>query len=244
MNAKTLENLVSFRSVRGIDVVKDLIFRKISYQFTIIKRKDRIDSFKEKISSLSEKNDIFIIEAQAAKEYWYYFSKLISNNSNWYGRNPHNNDPINQLLDIGYHYLVNEITKNFKEIDLPFELGLLHIAQSKKSKPLVYDFIEWLRPIIVDKVLLSYIRKKKIKLIKLNKKDIGIFINKIKNELEKPYYNKKLGYCISLRFWIRINLLNLLSAINSDELPEWDFPSLRHESRCKKIKPRQTSRCR
>jgi CRISPR-associated endonuclease Cas1 len=147
--------------------MKDIIITKISYQFKIFKRKDRVNFYKEKIIKLSKKEDIFIIEAQAAKEYWFSFNRLISTKVDWYGRNPHNHDPVNQLLDIGYHYLTNEVSKIFDEIDLPYELGLLHKAQSKKSKPLVYDFIEWLRPIMVDRVLLVYLKKKKLRYKKI-----------------------------------------------------------------------------
>ena len=142
------------------------------------------------------------------------------------------------MLDIGYHFLLEVILKIFGEIELPCELGLLHRAQSRNAKPLVYDYMEWLRPIVVDRVLLTVLRKKKNKFEKINKKDISVFINKLKEQLNKTYYNKNLGYCIKLEFWIKLNALNLLYGINHNSIPIWNFPSLRHESRCKNKKLR------
>lgn len=233
MNAKILERIISFRTTHGIEVVKEIIYRKIFYQFSIVNKKEKIIFYKEKLENIKDKEDIFIVEALAAREYWNYFKTLTSARCDWYGRKPHNNDPINKLLDVGYHFLVGIITKIFNEINLPYELGLLHTAQSQNSRPLVYDYMEWLRPIVVDRALLVIIRKKKNRLTEISQLDIAIFINKLKKEMSKYYFNKELGYCITLEYWIRLNALNLMSSINHNKYPKLSFPSLRHESRCK-----------
>src|SRR3989344_4322482 len=237
INAKTLEKIVTFRATYGLEVVKEIIMRKIFYQFYIISKKDRSNFYKERIYKSIEVKQLFVIEALAGREYWNNFKKLTLNKCVWYGRKPHNNDPINKLLDIGYHHLVEVIKKIFDDIDLPYELGLLHKAQNQNSKPLIYDFMEWLRPITVDRVLFITIKKERKILEKISQKDIAIFVNKIKQQLDRTFYHKKLGYCITLKYWIRLNALGLLSQINHNEFQKFYFPSLRHESRCKKKNP-------
>jgi CRISPR-associated endonuclease Cas1 len=236
MNSKILERIITFRSVHGENVMREIIYRKIFYQFSLVKRKDRIIFYREKLDTIKDIKDIFLIEAMSAREYWNDFENLTRDKCQWYGRKPHHEDVINKLLDVGYHYLGGIISKIFEDINLPSELGLLHRAQSKSSKPLIYDFIEWVRPLVVDQTLFILLRKKKKKVVKVSPKDIAIFINKIKKQLKRQYFNKHLGYCITLEFWIRLNALNLMSGINHNILPRWNFLSLRHESRCKNKK--------
>lgn len=241
MNAKTLERIVHFRFDMGKDVIKEIMYRKISYQFSLIGKKARLAFYRERLSKVEAVEDIFIVEALAAREYWSYFKTLVSKKCDWKSRSPRAYDPVNKLFDIGYHHLTQVIAKTFEDIGLPYELGLLHKAQSKSSKPLVYDFMEWLRPIVVDRSVLVFLRKKKRKFEKITPRDIGLFINMIKNRFAQPHYHKKLGYCVSLEYWMRLNALSLLSAINHHCKPSWKFPSLRHESRCKNKKPQTTS---
>jgi CRISPR-associated endonuclease Cas1 len=234
MNAKTLERIIGFRSYRGIEVMKEIISWKIFYQFSIVRKEiKKFNIIEERLENTNRKEDIFIIEAIAAKEYWKSYKEYISKKYKWNGRLPKNVDPVNKLLDIGYHYLTGVVSKTFEAIELPYELGLLHKAQSRKAKPLVYDFMEWLRPVVVDRSVLIFLGKKKLRVEKLTHRDIGLFINLLKKQLTRTYYHKNLGYCITLEYWIRLNSLSLLYAINHKKYPSWKFPSLRHESRCK-----------
>jgi CRISPR-associated endonuclease Cas1 len=238
MNAKLLERIIIFRFKFGIDTVKQIIEQKIHYQCSIVRQSAKGKLFCKKLESVSNPKEIFIIEALSARFYWSKYYQLLGSRFVWNGRSPHNHDPINNLLDIGYHFLVNELSKIFKDADIPYEIGLLHKAQSKNAKPLVYDFMEWLRPVVVDRVVLSFLHKKKKTDIILNKKVVGKFIVLLKREFDRLYFNKELGYCVTLKFWTRLNVLHLITAINHGHAIQWHFPSLRHETRCKTTKPR------
>jgi CRISPR-associated endonuclease Cas1 len=233
MNSRILEKIIAFRSTCGTEVIKELITKKISYQFLITNRMDRTRFYLDKVIKIDEKSNILILEALAAREYWKYFKVLIERRCDWKGRKPHGKDCANILLDIGYHYLVGVLTKEFDEIDLPYQLGILHVAQSKSAKPLIYDYMEWIRPILVDQTLLSFIRKKKKKIDTITPKDIAVFIIMLKTRLNRKYYHKQLRYCITLDYWIKLNAISLMSAINHQKYPSWSFPSMRHESRCR-----------
>lgn len=238
MNSKTLERIVCFRTQKSLDVIKEVISWKIFYQFCIVKKpRNESKDFEERLNAVTRIDDIFLLEALAARQYWISYKKIIHEKYKWDGRCPKKHDPVNDLLDIGYHYLMGIVSRIFEEIELPYELGFLHKAQSRKAKPLVYDFVEWLRPIIVDKSVLIYLRKKKLRIEKLTPRDIGLFVNLLKRQLIRLYYHKGLGYCITLEYWIRLNCLSLLHGINHNTYPSWNFPSLRHETRCKKNPP-------
>lgn len=237
MNSRTLEKIISYRTHFSCELMKEILRWKIFYQLSLINKKNSISFYEQKFKGVKDNHDLFIIEALAAREYWAGFNKLISGKCEWEGRHPHQDDPVNKLLDVGYHYLVGILLKIFTQLDLPYELGFLHKAQFKSSKPLIYDFMEWIRSLVVDKTLLTFLRKKKKIVKKVSSKDIAIFVNSIKKNISKLYFNRHLGYCITLEFWIRLNTLNLQSGINHHIYPQWNFPSLRYESRCKNKKP-------
>lgn len=137
------------------------------------------------------------------------------------------------LLDIGYHFLSNEILKIFNKVDIPTELGFFHKAQSKNSHPLVYDFIEIFRPVVVDRTVIHLLNKKKKKLEKLSEKDIKHFVYSLKKQFEIKFYNKKLKYCVTLNYWIELLLLNFENCIYKNKIYKPNFPSIRNENRCK-----------
>ncbi len=94
----------------------------------------------------------------------------------WKGRYSHANDPVNKLLDISYHFLFLKERHLCTEIDFPTEIGFFHKAQSKNAMPFVYDFVEWIRSILIDKTLMLFLRKKKNKLVEVKEKDIKRFL--------------------------------------------------------------------
>lgn len=121
-----------------------------------------------------------------------------------------------------------------RKLYVPTELGFFHKAQSGKAHPLVYDFIEWMRPLVVDRTIINIIRKKKRRIDKIDKKFIAYFIFKIKKEFDREYYHKKLHYCITLDYWNDLILLSFIKSVNQKNVFKPLFPSLRHETRCKK----------
>jgi CRISPR-associated endonuclease Cas1 len=236
MNAKFLEKMILFRKEHGLDFTKTILGQKITYQFSILNLRDASFPFIKKLNKCNSIQNCLLIEAQAAKVYWKSFGKEIDSKIDWKSRRPRQKDVCNRLLDIGYRFLANKTLKLFEKIDLASELGVFHKAQSKSASPLVYDFIEWLRPIVVDRVVLKFLRRKKKELHELKSKDIKYFIHLIKLEYERPYYSRELKYCISLDYWIRMVALKLMKSVNKDVDFSPSFPSLRNETRCNKQK--------
>ncbi len=233
-NAKWLEKVVDYRTVYGLGVVKEIISQKIKYQFDIIKSKKLAKAYINKIKTEKDSKTLLLIEARAAKQFWKIFGGQINGKTFWFSRNLHHDDVVNKLLDVGYHFLVQKVAKIFEEHDVPYEIGFLHKAQSKNAKPLVYDFIEWLRPIIVDATLLKFLHRKKKLFEHLDKKSIPHFIFEIKKSCKKSFYHKHLKYCVTLDYWISLNVLAMRSAVTENRRPKFYFPSLRHETRCRK----------
>jgi CRISPR-associated endonuclease Cas1 len=238
MNAKLLERLLGYREKHRTEFTKTIISQKIEHQFTTLGERVKFFKYEKSISDCDNTEGILLIEARAAKEYWKIFGSKIclGGKIEWNGRKAHNKDIANQLLDIGYHYLVQKISKVFIELNIPTELGFFHKAQSASSFLLVYDFMEWIRPIVVDEVLLKMVHKKKKSIEIVNKKLISNFIFRVKKEFEQKYYHKKLGYCVTLDYWIKLLVLNFEESVNKGKPYRPAFPSLRHETRCKTCK--------
>jgi CRISPR-associated endonuclease Cas1 len=232
MNAKFLERFITYRENHGIDIAKTILSQKIKYQFSILNQRKSADSFLREISSTKEMQNILLVEARAARSYWSKFHISLNDKAEWSGRMPHQKDAVNKLLDIGYHSLAQRIFDICEAIRLPTELGIFHKAQSAKARPLVYDFMEIMRPIMVDDVLLKMLHKKKRPIEEINEM-IPSFVYRIKKKGKTLYFHKELGYCITLDYWMRLLLLGFMGAVYTDNAYHPIFPSIRHESRCK-----------
>ncbi len=239
MNALLLERFTRFREQYGLETTKILLLQKIRYQFSVIGKKELSATFLKQIIYAKTINILLLTEARAAKTYWSTYGKQTASHILWHSRKPYAPDPYNKLLDIGYHFITGWLVKLFTELNIPTELGFFHRAQSAQAHPLVYDFMEWLRPILVDKIVYLFFKKKKKKVSSVSEKDIGRVVSIIKTALERRYYHKKLGYCITLAYWIKLTVLELEKSIRYNKPFNSIFPSLRHETRCKKIAPRK-----
>ena len=233
-NAKFLERFVSYREPQAIHFAKMLLSQKIKYQFAVIRQNRIGKQYLDEISQTNALSLLILIEARAARRYWKYFGNAIYGKADWNGRIPHAHDSANALLDIGYHYLAGKIIKECDALYIPTELGIFHKAQSRNAHPLAYDFMEWLRPFLVDRTLMKIIRKKKKKISEIDQKAIAYFLSAVKKEFDIRYYHKKLRYCVTLNFWIRLMLLEMMKSVYRGIPYAPLFPSLRHETRCKK----------
>lgn len=239
MNARLLEKLIIYRQTQGLACAKTLLAQKIKYQCAVLgARKDSM-VFVDQVKHASDIASLLLIEARAARLYWKKIGKKIQAKAVWFGRQAGRKDPVNQLLDIGYHYLTQKTINICQEINLPTELGIFHKAQGPKVHPLVYDFIEPWRPIMVDEVLLKVIGKKKQPIDTVDGKLIAYFIVRIKKKAEAHFFHKQLDYCITLDYWVRLLLLAFMSCVHLGKQYRPIFPSLRHESRCQKKPPRE-----
>ena len=231
MNARFLEKISSYRnSPEAIETMRIILNEKIKRQMQLISE----NSNPWIIPPETPFREFMLYEARAAHHYWNTWKQKLGGKVNFPGRNRQSNDPVNTLLNVGYHFLVQSIKKDAGKIDMPVELGILHIAQSKKSEPLIYDLMEWLRPLIVDSIVYTHFSKKKKPVIKIKIYDIPKMILKMKKQLYKKFYHAERSCCLKLSYWIRLYLLSFRGAVTEKKIATFHFPPLRHDSRCSK----------
>jgi CRISPR-associated endonuclease Cas1 len=228
VNAKWVEKIIGYKETPlTFLLIQKILQEKIERQFWFIKK-----PLSEKILLTQSNQEILLIEARCAKNYWHFWKTRLNSTIHFPGRIQHGTDPVNHLLDIGYHFLNQHIQKTCEELDIPTEIGFLHKAQNKDSHPLVYDVMEWLRPYIVDHVVFSYVHKKKKPNTTITQKDIAIVVSKIQKRLEEKVYHKERKVCIHRKYWIKLYLLEIRNAVSEKREAYFVFPPKRHDTRC------------
>jgi CRISPR-associated endonuclease Cas1 len=201
------------------------------YRQGLLLKKYKSLPFLEKSYPKKTIQDLFLIEARAAKYFWSKFNTLLPK-AYFDGRKPHSGEIANQLLDIGYHHLAGKVKKILVKYNIPTELALLHKASSMKSEPLVYDLMEMFRADVVDAEVLRFLRSKKKIIKEVSGKVIPIFLNRINKRCERLYYLKVFETCRSYSYYMELQNLRFIKAINSKEVfKPIDLPN-RHENRC------------
>lgn len=240
MNAKWLEQFVIYReSELGKKAIFKIVSDKIFYQdhnLIVLKSTLRIKTIKNN-DDLKDIQKILLYEARSARTYWITIRKELSSKLFFPKRKPRGSDPGNKLFDIGYHTLINYIQKRCVELDIPTELGLFHRAQSQNSHPLVYDVMEWLRPFLVDSVIITWIHKKKKPLVQISQKDTAYLVYLINKKLAKNYFHQKRKSCVPLSYWIDLYLLEFRNTVSEQREFNPVYPPLRHDTRCPNKKP-------
>ncbi len=221
MNAKWLEKFTEYRKTKkGYAISRTILNEKIIRQGHLFRQDFSLNI----IPPSSDPNLFFIYEAHAAKKYWSFWKKEFKEPYGFSGRKIHGKDTLNRLLDIGYHFLTGYLVTLCSELDIPTELGILHKATSRKSKPLVYDLIEWMRPLIIDETLFHFLKKKK-KPIESLEKEIPKFIGSCKKKFAKHYFHKNRHNCITLEYFIKLFLLEFRGSVSKNN-PPLSFSSL------------------
>lgn len=185
---------------------------------------------------------ILLYEARAARYYWKKFSLLLPAWCNFPGRKARRQDIVNTLLDLGYHNLTYQVINIFKKYDIAAVPALLHVARHSKGAPLAYDLVEMFRADIVETQVLKFLRQKKRPLKTLRPKDIAIFLARINRGLEHKYFIKQFGYCQAYKYYMELQVLTFVKAVNHKTIFIPLRLPTRHESRCIycSIKPPET----
>jgi CRISPR-associated protein Cas1 len=105
-------------------------------------------------------------EGQAAKEYFGVFDNLVLQNKNDFKFNGRNRRPpldrTNALLSFVYTLLAHECSSALETVGLDPYFGFLH--QLRPGRPsLALDLMEELRPVLVDRFVLSLINTRQVK---------------------------------------------------------------------------------
>lgn len=211
---------------------KQLVGLKIQRQHVLLNKYKRklVLPDTENATTLQQ---VLLLEARAAKEFWRGFSDLLLPHFNFPGRRPRADDVVNILLDVGYHHLATVVKKMLKEHSIPTDMGLLHVARNADSAPLVYDLMEIFRADVVDAEVLRFLRLKKKGIQVLEQKDIAHFLHEVNERLERKYYLRVFNGCQTYRYYMELQILKFIKAVNHNEVFEPLHLPTRHDVRCK-----------
>jgi len=153
------------RAVRNESINKD------KEQFIIISKRlahavKRLDP--DRPQPINDLDTLRGIEGNAAKDYFSVFDNLIQQEKDFIKfvkrtRRPPR-DPINAMLSFLYTILLNDCVAALEGVGLDPQFGFLH--EIRPGKPaLALDLMEELRPILVDRLVLTLINRKQIRYI-------------------------------------------------------------------------------
>ena len=232
MNALWLTRICAYKnSPESIESAKRIIAVKIQRQEVLL-RKYKKTFTAVGIEDARTLQEIFLEEARAAKLFWREFQSLLPANYAFQNRRPRTADTINRLLDIGYHYLLNTVKISLKEHGISPAIGLLHTARTAHSTPLAYDLMEMFRSDLVDAEVLRFVRLKKQNIETLEQKDIAQFLAKVKGRRERTYYLKDFNRCHTYRYYMEVQILKFIKAVNHGNVFEPLSLPVRHDTRC------------
>ncbi len=214
----------------AIESARTIIKVKISRQSRLIERYNRTPlptdiGFKNSIQ------DIMLEEARAAKHFWREFKRLLPFWAAFPGRQSHGEGEVNKLLDVGYHHLMTVLRQILLKYDVPTEMGLLHMPRNADSAPLIYDLVEMFRADIIDAEVLRFLRLKKKKIVRLEK-EIPHFLHEVNERLNRRYYLKDFNMCHAYRYYMEVQVLKFVKAVNAGEIFAPVTLPTRHENRC------------
>ena len=181
------EQIKAQNDERGKTIAKTIIYGKLRNQSNLLKslgknraehREDLLDAA-HKIDELINKaitidgeqtrvrNELTIIEAEAAKHYWEAISNILPDQLEFSDRrkryeNPE--DPVNLCLNYLYGILAGETYLMVEVSGLDPWFGYLH-EDSNRRPALVYDIMEIFRAPVVDRIVTSYAARNPEKMI-------------------------------------------------------------------------------
>ena len=185
-----------------------------------------------RLADYHDAQKIMLAEGRAAKLFWKQFSLLLPGWCGFRARMPGSNDMGNRLLDLGYHQITNATRKILEKYDISPALGVLHVARKSTSVPLAYDLVELFRADIVETEVLKFLRMKKRPMEKLSPKDIRIFLYRINRRLDRHYFIKSFKQCHTYRYYMELQILKFVSAVNHKEIFSPIHLPSRHDGRC------------
>jgi len=232
MNALWINRLCSYKRLPlSVESAKRLVEIKTERQDALLKK------YKKKLSTndiLAAANiqAVLLSEARAAKLYWREFRLLLPSFLGFHGRKPRAADITNRLLDIGYHHLTNVVRKILDRNAVPSVMGILHVAHKTDSAPLAYDLVELFRADIVDAEVLRFLRLKKKVFINLDQRELAHFLHEVNERLERKYYLKDFKMCHPYTYYMELQILKFISAVNHKTVFDPLHLPARHDSRC------------
>ncbi|MEI6864133.1 MAG: CRISPR-associated endonuclease Cas1 [Candidatus Adlerbacteria bacterium] len=231
MNSLWLERVSVYRTTPlALLSAKELLEIKDSRRTHLLK-KYKLDIPHRAYTGADTYERILLCEARNAKVFWEAYATLLPVWCASFKRKPHGPDVVNKLLDVGYHHLATKLEKIIGEKHISSSLALIHRAQSATSKPLIYDLMELFRADTVDFVLLKYLRLKK-KPITNAQEHIGHFLAEVNATMDIPHYLRDFKQCHAYRYYMELQVVKFIKAVNRREVFEPLLLPRRHDSRC------------
>ncbi len=217
----------------ALESAKNILHAKMKAQQILAKSHDQdIDFDHKSTKNVHTIENLLLLEARFAHKYWKSLRTILSGKVVFYGRKPQTNDPVNRLLDIGYHHLTGKVSALFQKHHMNTSIGLFHQPRTSTSEPLVYDFMELFRADIVDAELIKYFHLKKKPVQELNTDEIPLFLSRINIKLNKSFYLKNFSNCRSYHYYMELQILRFAKCVRTKQV---FFPisiPRRHENRC------------
>jgi CRISPR-associated endonuclease Cas1 len=231
MNALWLSRICDYKKMpEALQTAGRIIDHKIDRQSALLK-KYKLPIFSNGYTRENSISDLLLREARSAKYYWNQIRALIPC-ARFRNRNPHGNDVTNTLLDIGYHNLVKKVEGIFEKYDCSMAIGIFHKPRTVKSKPLAYDLVELFRSDIVDAEILRFFRLKKKPVEKIDNRQIAFFINNLNKKYERKFYLKNFHRCHKYSYYMELQILKFIEAVNHKKIFEPFHIPNRHEVCC------------
>lgn len=232
MNALWLERMSRYRNGEHCVPTAQRIVEIKIHRRSILLRRYHMPTYPKSALPAESLNAVRLYEARAAKHFWKQYALLLPDWIQFSGRQPHRNDIGNILLDIGYHHITNLIEKTLETRRVSPALGLMHIAGTRNSAPLAYDLVELFRADLVDAEVLRFFRLKKRPFNKVTSEHIGHLLHEVNERLERKYYLRDFKQCHTYRYYLELQIIKFIKAVNRKEIFEPLHLPARHESRC------------
>ncbi len=175
--------------------------------------------------------DLLLVEGRAAHHFWRAYAEILPKWCGFAGRSPGGTDITNRLLDIGFHHLTNIIRALLEKHGISPALALLHVPRASDSAPLAYDLVELFRADSVDVEVARYLRLKKKPFNSLHQ-EVPHFVHELKERLDALHYLKDFHQCHSYRYYMELQTLKFVKAVNHKEIVHFLTLPTRHDTRC------------
>jgi len=233
MNSIWIKKICSYKhSRRSLNTAKNLIDCKIKRRKILLKNYRRQVFYNTRKDYPKDIQGLLLYEARVAKIFWKEFKEIIPVWTKFKGREPREGDITNRLLDIGYHHLTVKIIKIFQKYDISPALGIIHSAQQSDSAPLAYDLMEMFRADIVDSEVIKFLHQKKKPVSIITEKETAKFVSKLNNRLAHKYYLKNFKQCHTYQYYMELQVLKFIKAVNIKSVFTPIRLPVRHENRC------------
>lgn len=231
-NALWVTRMCTYRqSVHAVKSAETIINVKVARRRVLLKRYGIVRPASPMGDAVTVQH-VLLHEARAAKKFWLEFKRLLPDWTQFPGRFPREKDLTNNLLDIGYHHLANRVKRLLTAHNVSFAMGLIHIPRTADSAPLVYDLMELFRADVVDAEVLRFLRLKKKPVRMLTQKHIAHFLHEVNERMDKKYYLRDFKQCHTYHYYMNVQVLKFIKAVNHKEVFHPIILPTRHDSRC------------